>query len=185
MNPSPVQCSTQLHPNCYLSFADLARGRDGYSAFAGPDVTMLASEEEGPILPMLVRNHFRILAALSALPATAEHRGTTHVDTVEAPTSLDDGGIDPRHAMSPAATGSRSRPRAKGLRRVPWPAAGDAARPTTQDVTVTADKVESSSGARRTLLAVAPARDGRIRIVGHSDWDPIVPTPVAGDAAPR
>jgi len=45
--------------------AYLARGKDGYDAFVASDVELLIGDEGGPILPTLVRNHFRVLAALS------------------------------------------------------------------------------------------------------------------------
>jgi hypothetical protein len=62
-------------------------------------VETLVDGENGPVLPTLLRNHFRILAALSGF-----------------------GALDPRHPFSPAAV-RRMRPLAAALRRVPSVAA--------------------------------------------------------------
>jgi 5'-nucleotidase len=43
----------------------LAEGKDGFDCFADPRVAVLIDTEQGPILPALVRNHFRMLAHLS------------------------------------------------------------------------------------------------------------------------
>jgi hypothetical protein len=80
--------------------AYLAHGKDGYAAFAAPDVEVLVGEEGGPILPTLVRNHFRILSALGGF-----------------------GSLDVAAATSPARS-RRLAPRAEALRRVPTLAAG-------------------------------------------------------------
>jgi 5'-nucleotidase len=47
--------------------AYLLSGRDGYDAFLDPSVEVLVDSEGGPILPSIVRNHFRVLAGLSGI----------------------------------------------------------------------------------------------------------------------
>lgn len=43
----------------------IANGKDGYDCMLDPRVKTLVDDEAGPVLPALVRNHFRILASLS------------------------------------------------------------------------------------------------------------------------
>lgn len=75
-------------------FTDLSHGKDGYTCFAAPDVEVLIGEENGPILPTLLRNHFRVLSALSGW-----------------------GSLDVDDPTSPARS-LKLRPRPEGLRRV-------------------------------------------------------------------
>ena len=100
-SPSGIMSSSlwvPLDPEGWYTVATksyLAHGKDGYTCFAAPDVEVVIGEENGPILPTIVRNHFRILSALSGI-----------------------GHLDISQATSPARS-HLMRPRLEGLRRVP------------------------------------------------------------------
>jgi adenylate kinase family enzyme/2',3'-cyclic-nucleotide 2'-phosphodiesterase (5'-nucleotidase family) len=53
----------------------LAGGKDGYTAFADPSVKMLVDAEEGPCIPTVLRNHFRLVnVAQKILKASSSNK---------------------------------------------------------------------------------------------------------------
>jgi hypothetical protein len=44
----------------------LLKGKDGFDAFRDPSVEVLVDEELGPVLPVAMRNYFRLLSSLSS-----------------------------------------------------------------------------------------------------------------------
>jgi 5'-nucleotidase len=49
------------HKYKFVTTEYLAGGKDGYNAFADPSVKMLVDAEEGPCIPTVLRNHFRLV----------------------------------------------------------------------------------------------------------------------------
>ena len=87
----------------------LSHGKDGYTAFITEDTTILIGEENGPILPTVVRNHFRILTELSrggVDHGAAVGEGTSHHHPAASPSSpaTRGGSGDAVNAHIPAAT---------------------------------------------------------------------------------
>lgn len=69
-----------LDPNKHYKLctkAYLLLGKDGYDMFCDPSVRVIVDEEQGPILPTVVRNHFRMLAGLSGIGSAAGEVGGT------------------------------------------------------------------------------------------------------------
>jgi hypothetical protein len=99
LHAEPASTPPTSTPPPALRPADLSHGKDGYTCFSGPDVEVVVGEEAGPVLPTMLRNHFRILSALSGF-----------------------GSMDLGHPMSPAHS-PRMMPLADRLRRVPTLAA--------------------------------------------------------------
>lgn len=52
--------------------AYLLDGRDGYDMFLDPSIEIVVDSEGGPILPVIIRNHFRVLAGLAGLGKAAK-----------------------------------------------------------------------------------------------------------------
>lgn len=64
-----------VKPHFQYTFATkeyLARGKDGYDVLR--DAPVVVSEEDGPLLPTVARNHFAMLAVLNGFkPGASEH----------------------------------------------------------------------------------------------------------------
>lgn len=91
----------------------IANGKDGYDCMLDPRVKTLVDDEAGPVLPALVRNHFRILASLSGFSSwgPGKHSSSAAASTpsklaplkgslVRVPSTLQPSGSSPKQSLT-------------------------------------------------------------------------------------